>query len=49
MLILIEFPRILYCEQCKKETEHMVHEDALEIEYTCKECNHQQDIVKSFF
>lgn len=46
---MIEMPRTLYCEQCKKETEHLVREDALEIEYICKECNKQQDIVKTFF
>lgn len=46
---MIEIPRILYCDQCKKETEHIVSEDALEIEYTCQECNRQQEIVKSYF
>ncbi|MBI0579036.1 hypothetical protein IEC97_16835 [Neobacillus cucumis] len=46
---MIELPKSLYCEHCKKETEHKVREDALEIEYTCKECNNQQEIVKSFF
>ena len=46
---MIEIPRTLYCEQCQKETEHMVREDALEIEYTCTVCNKHEDIVKSFF
>ncbi len=46
---MIEIPRNLYCDQCKKETEHMVREDALEIEYTCMECKKQEEIVKSFF
>ncbi len=46
---MIEIPRNLYCEKCNKETEHMVREDALEIEYTCTECNQQHEIVKSFF
>jgi len=46
---MIEIPRKLYCDQCQKETEHNVREDALEIEYTCLECKKQRDIVKSFF
>lgn len=49
VLDMIEFPKNLYCEQCGKETEHIVHEDALEIEYICKECNNEQEIIKSFF
>lgn len=49
VLDMIEFPKNLYCEQCGKETEHMVREDALEIEYICKECNNEQEIIKSFF
>ena len=49
MLDMIEFPKILYCEKCGKETEHMVREDALEIEYLCTECNNEQEIIKSFF
>jgi hypothetical protein len=46
---MIEFPKDLYCDQCGKETEHIVREDALEIEYICKECNNEQEIIKSFF
>ncbi|MCM3115543.1 hypothetical protein M3610_09615 [Neobacillus sp. MER 74] len=46
---MIEFPKNLYCEKCGKETEHMVREDALEIEYTCTECKNEQEIIKSFF
>lgn len=46
---MIEIPRTLFCEQCQKETEHLVREDALAIEYTCTECNKHEDIVKSFF
>ncbi len=49
VLDMIEFPKNLYCEKCGKETEHMVREDALEIEYICKECNNEQEIIKSFF
>lgn len=46
---MIEFPKNLFCEQCGKETEHLVREDALEIEYTCGECKKEQNIIKSFF
>jgi ribosomal protein L44E len=46
---MIEFPKNLYCDKCGKETEHMVREDALEIEYICTECNNGQEIIKSFF
>ncbi|MEW9050177.1 MAG: hypothetical protein AB2392_03415 [Neobacillus sp.] len=38
-----------YCETCGKETKHMAREDALEIEYICKECNSHEEIVKTFF
>jgi len=38
-----------FCELCKKETDHLVREDALEIEYICKECNNQEEMIKSFF
>jgi ribosomal protein L44E len=38
-----------YCEHCKKNTVHVVREDAIEIEYICSECNQQQEIVKNFF
>lgn len=46
---MIEFPKNLYCEQCGKETEQIVREDALEIEYICSECKKEQNIIKSFF
>lgn len=38
-----------YCEVCGKETVHIAREDALEIEYICMECNHEEDIIKSCF
>jgi hypothetical protein len=38
-----------YCEKCKKETDHIVKEDGLEIEYICKVCHTKQEIVKTFF
>jgi ribosomal protein L44E len=44
-----EISKKRYCDRCRKETNHHVREDALEIEYTCDECNKQEDIVKTFF
>jgi hypothetical protein len=38
-----------FCEQCGKETVHMVREDPLEIEYICRECSENQELYKSFF
>jgi hypothetical protein len=38
-----------FCEQCGKDTVHIVREDSLEIEYICKECNDHQELFKSFF
>lgn len=38
-----------YCENCKKETLHVLREDALEIESTCNECNEHEQIIKTFF
>lgn len=48
-VVMIEFPKNLFCENCGKETEHIVHEDALEIEYICTECKKEEEIIKSFF
>ncbi|HYK72997.1 MAG TPA: hypothetical protein VEV44_07680 [Pseudoneobacillus sp.] len=44
-----ELTKMSYCEQCGKETLHLLREDALEIESVCKECHHDEEIVKSFF
>jgi ribosomal protein L44E len=38
-----------FCENCGRETLHSISEDALEIEYECKECHKHEDIIKSFF
>ncbi|WP_198029744.1 hypothetical protein [Bacillus sp. J33] len=38
-----------FCEICRKDTAHIAREDALEIEYICKECNHEENVIKSFF
>ena len=47
--VMEEIRQQRYCENCKKETVHVVREDAIEIEYICNECNQQQEIVKNFF
>ena len=44
-----EIQEVRFCENCSRETVHMVREDPLEIEYICKECNDQQELFKSFF
>ncbi|WP_169314002.1 hypothetical protein [Fictibacillus macauensis] len=38
-----------HCEKCQKETEHVVSEDALEIQYACQTCGSETTEVKSFF
>ena len=38
-----------YCDHCKKDTVHVLREDALEIESICNECNHEQHVIKNFF
>jgi len=38
-----------FCEHCDKETEHLVSEDALAIDYICQICNSEQEVVKTFF
>lgn len=38
-----------YCENCGKDTMQMAREDALEITYHCQECNHDEEVIKSFF
>jgi len=44
-----ETSEVRFCEKCEKETNHIVKEDALEIEYICKVCHTEQDVVKTFF
>lgn len=46
---MVEINETRYCEVCKKKTLHIVREDALEIEYQCKECHQQQAVYKNFF
>lgn len=38
-----------YCKNCKKDTIHIIKEDALEVEYRCTQCDRVEDIVKTFF
>lgn len=38
-----------YCENCKRNTSHIVRESALEIESVCTECHKEVDMVKTFF
>lgn len=38
-----------YCEECGKETLHIIQEDALEIEYICTKCDHSESIIKTMF
>ncbi|WHZ00620.1 hypothetical protein QNH48_16265 [Neobacillus sp. YX16] len=44
-----QIQEVRFCENCSRETVHMVREDPLEIEYICKECNDHQEMFKSFF
>lgn len=37
------------CSHCQQETVQVAREDALEIEYTCTECNQTDTEVKTFF
>lgn len=45
----MEIEKKRYCKSCKKETNHKIREDALEIEYQCLECNFEEEVVKTFF
>ena len=38
-----------YCNQCNRETLHLVEEDALAIDYYCQDCHQQEEVVKTFF
>ena len=38
-----------YCDQCHKDTVHVLREDALEIESVCNECNKEEHVIKNFF
>ncbi|MDN4526836.1 hypothetical protein [Fictibacillus fluitans] len=38
-----------HCSSCNQETMHVVREDALELEYTCTNCDHTETEVKTFF
>ncbi|MDL4843088.1 hypothetical protein [Aquibacillus rhizosphaerae] len=38
-----------FCNQCRRKTNHIVSEDALAIVYKCKECNSEEEVVKTFF
>lgn len=46
---MVEIVQKQYCENCKKDTVHVVREDALEIESICNECNQENHIIKTFF
>ncbi len=45
----MEISKKKYCENCKKETNHTIREDALEIEYHCNKCHREEQVVKTFF
>ncbi len=45
----MEIEKKRYCNNCRKETNHKIREDALEIEYRCLECNSEEEIIKTFF
>lgn len=45
----MEVTKKRYCKQCKEETVHRMREDALEIEYQCKKCQHHEEVIKTFF
>jgi NADH pyrophosphatase NudC (nudix superfamily) len=44
-----EIQEVRFCENCGRETVHMVREDPLEIEFICQDCNDHQEMFKSFF
>ena len=44
-----EVVKTQYCDHCKKDTVHVIREDAIEIESICNECKQEQHIVKTFF
>ncbi|WP_409304807.1 hypothetical protein [Peribacillus sp. SCS-155] len=44
-----EVTQTRFCNNCGKETVHMVRESAVDIEYTCRDCDKQEEIVKTFF
>lgn len=46
---MLEITEQRLCENCHKETNHIVREGALDIEYICQDCHNKEEVIKTFF